>query len=84
LFLTVQTRKAQNISLQNAIVILDEAHNVVKSCEEAASFEISSVQLSACVAEIQRVGAYPPLSLSLSLSLSLFPHTVLARARTAF
>ena len=51
--LDAKTRKSQNISLQNAIVILDEAHNVVKSCEDAVSYELTSLQLTGCITELQ-------------------------------
>ena len=36
-----KTRKNQGIQLQNNIVLLDEAHNVEKMCEEAASLQVN-------------------------------------------
>lgn len=35
-----KTRKTQGIDLQNTVVLLDEAHNVEKVCEEAASLQV--------------------------------------------
>ena len=35
-----KTRKSQGIDLQSNIVLLDEAHNVEKMCEEAASLQV--------------------------------------------
>ena len=35
-----KTRRAQGIELQNNIILLDEAHNVEKTCEEAASMQV--------------------------------------------
>lgn len=35
-----KTRRSQGIDLQNTIVLLDEAHNVEKVCEEAASLQV--------------------------------------------
>lgn len=36
-----RTRKNQGIELQNNVVLLDEAHNVEKMCEEAASLQVN-------------------------------------------
>lgn len=36
-----KTRKSQGIDLQGNIVLLDEAHNVEKTCEEAASLQVN-------------------------------------------
>lgn len=38
-----KTRKAQGVELQNNVVLLDEAHNVEKMCEEAASLQVNTV-----------------------------------------
>jgi regulator of telomere elongation helicase 1 len=46
------TRKSQNIKLQNSIVIFDEAHNVESSCSSATSTEISLIDISLCIDEI--------------------------------
>ncbi|CAG8485472.1 5906_t:CDS:10 [Ambispora gerdemannii] len=45
------SRKAQNLNLDNAILIFDEAHNLESSCSEATSFEITSDDLQACISE---------------------------------
>ena len=43
--LNPKMRDAMGINLANNIVIIDEAHNIVSSCEEAMSFEISTQDL---------------------------------------
>ncbi|KAL0109407.1 hypothetical protein PUN28_014465 [Cardiocondyla obscurior] len=50
-----KTRKSQGIDLQNTIVLLDEAHNVEKVCEEAASLQISSTDVAMCIDEVTAV-----------------------------
>ncbi|OXU25960.1 hypothetical protein TSAR_015750 [Trichomalopsis sarcophagae] len=50
-----KTRKNQGIELQNNVVLLDEAHNVEKMCEEAASLQISSTDIAVCIDEITHV-----------------------------
>ncbi|KAG7204915.1 hypothetical protein KM043_005307 [Ampulex compressa] len=50
-----KTRKTQGIDLQNNVVLLDEAHNVEKTCEEAASLQISSTDIAMCIDEITGV-----------------------------
>lgn len=35
-----KTRKNQGIDLGNNVILLDEAHNIEKTCEEAASLEV--------------------------------------------
>ena len=35
-----KTRKYQGIDLENNVILLDEAHNVEKTCEEAASLQV--------------------------------------------
>ncbi|XP_014482362.1 PREDICTED: regulator of telomere elongation helicase 1 homolog [Dinoponera quadriceps] len=47
-----KTRKSQGIDLQNTVVLLDEAHNVEKVCEEAASLQISSTDVAMCIDEV--------------------------------
>ncbi|XP_055298261.1 regulator of telomere elongation helicase 1 homolog [Sitodiplosis mosellana] len=44
-----QIRKASQISLKNAIIILDEGHNVEKVCEESASTLITSTQIDTAI-----------------------------------
>ncbi|XP_031616345.1 regulator of telomere elongation helicase 1 homolog [Contarinia nasturtii] len=45
-------REANEIDLKNAIVILDEAHNVTKVCEDSASTCIEFTQISAALRDI--------------------------------
>lgn len=47
-----KARKANNIELHNSIVILDEAHNVEKMCEESASIQLKSSDLALCIQEV--------------------------------
>ncbi|KAI8811722.1 helicase C-terminal domain-containing protein [Cladochytrium replicatum] len=46
-----QNRKAQNIDLQNAVIIFDEGHNLESSCSDAFSFELSHTQITGCIGE---------------------------------
>ena len=48
-------RDKLNLSLQNAIVIFDEAHNLDAVCTEAASIDLSVIEIGQAVAELQRV-----------------------------
>ncbi|XP_058807015.1 regulator of telomere elongation helicase 1 homolog isoform X2 [Phymastichus coffea] len=50
-----KTRKNQSIEIQNNVVLLDEAHNVEKICEEATSLQISSTDIAVCIDEITAV-----------------------------
>ncbi|XP_012273616.1 regulator of telomere elongation helicase 1 homolog isoform X2 [Orussus abietinus] len=50
-----KTRKTQGIELLNNVVLLDEAHNIEKTCEEAASLQISSTDIALCIDEITAV-----------------------------
>ncbi|KAG5343499.1 RTEL1 helicase, partial [Acromyrmex charruanus] len=50
-----KTRRSQGIDLQNTVVLLDEAHNVEKVCEEAASLQISSTDIAMCIDEVTAV-----------------------------
>lgn len=36
-----KSRKSQGIDLKDNVILLDEAHNVEKTCEEAASLEVN-------------------------------------------
>lgn len=47
-----KARKANNIELHNSIIILDEAHNVEKMCEESASIQLKSSDLALCIQEV--------------------------------
>ncbi|GAU92233.1 hypothetical protein RvY_04341 [Ramazzottius varieornatus] len=48
-------RRTMKLELQNAVVILDEGHNVGKVCEESYSYEISSIDLAVAIKEINRI-----------------------------
>ena len=48
-------RDKLNLSLQNAVVIFDEAHNLDAVCTEAASIDLSVIEIGQAVAEVQRV-----------------------------
>ena len=45
--------------VEGNVIIFDEAHNVEKSCEEAASLGFSSFQLGQCIDEIDKLIAMP-------------------------
>ncbi|KAG5673468.1 hypothetical protein PVAND_003513 [Polypedilum vanderplanki] len=47
--------KAFQVDLKDAIVILDEAHNVEKVCEETASITITSTDIANCINDITHV-----------------------------
>ncbi|OQV21781.1 Regulator of telomere elongation helicase 1-like protein [Hypsibius exemplaris] len=51
-------RRTVKLDLMNAVVILDEGHNVGKVCEESYSHEITSVDLAVCIREIGRILTY--------------------------
>ena len=44
--LDLKMRQTNSVDLKNAIILLDEAHNVEKICEEAASFELTTFDLA--------------------------------------
>lgn len=50
-----KARKANNVQLTNTIIILDEAHNVEKMCEDSASMQIASSEVAVCIEEITHV-----------------------------
>ncbi|KAG8237360.1 hypothetical protein J437_LFUL017594 [Ladona fulva] len=50
-----KSRKANGIELENKVVILDEAHNIEKMCEESASLALSSTDLALCIDEVTKV-----------------------------
>nr|XP_033320828.1 regulator of telomere elongation helicase 1 homolog [Megalopta genalis]XP_033320829.1 regulator of telomere elongation helicase 1 homolog [Megalopta genalis]XP_033320830.1 regulator of telomere elongation helicase 1 homolog [Megalopta genalis] len=50
-----KARRSQGIDLQNSIILLDEAHNIEKMCEEAASLQICSTEVAMCIDEITAV-----------------------------
>lgn len=53
--LDAKIRKYNNVDLRNAIIILDEAHNVTQTCEDCASFTIKSSEITAALNEIKYV-----------------------------
>ncbi|XP_022191793.1 regulator of telomere elongation helicase 1 homolog [Nilaparvata lugens] len=53
--LDARIRDLQDIQLANNIIILDEAHNVEKVCEESASFTLSSTDIAVCITEVTHV-----------------------------
>ncbi|XP_052867380.1 regulator of telomere elongation helicase 1 homolog [Anopheles cruzii] len=53
--LDAKARKANNLNLQNSIIILDEAHNVEKMCEESGSSQISSTDIALAIQDITSV-----------------------------
>ncbi|XP_076181321.1 regulator of telomere elongation helicase 1 isoform X2 [Ptiloglossa arizonensis] len=53
--LDAKSRKSQGIDLQNSIILLDEAHNIEKTCEEAASLQICSTDIAMCIDEVTAV-----------------------------
>lgn len=46
------------LPLENAIVIVDEAHNIEKMCEEAASTAIKITQIEAAIKDLDRVRSF--------------------------
>lgn len=48
-------RKANKVDLHNTIVILDEAHNVEKMCEESASVQISSSEIAVAIEDVSSI-----------------------------
>lgn len=48
-------RKANKVDLHNTIVILDEAHNVEKMCEESASVQITSSEIAVAIDDVSSV-----------------------------
>ena len=53
--LDTKARRAQGIELQNNIILFDEAHNIEKMCEEAASLQICSTDVAMCIDEVTAV-----------------------------
>lgn len=50
-------RKANKVDLNNTIIILDEAHNVEKMCEESASTQISSSDIAVAIEDVTHVSS---------------------------
>lgn len=50
-----QLLSESKLDLQNAIIIFDEAHNILKTCEEVASVQITTLDIKDCIEEIEQV-----------------------------
>ncbi|KAF5271187.1 hypothetical protein FQR65_LT05331 [Abscondita terminalis] len=50
-----RTRKNIGVDLANNVVILDEAHNIEKICEDSASIVLTSADITLCIAEVTDV-----------------------------
>ncbi|XP_041359589.1 regulator of telomere elongation helicase 1-like [Gigantopelta aegis] len=50
-----KSRRAHGVELQGNILILDEAHNLEKICEESSSFDLTSVDLATAIEETTRL-----------------------------
>ncbi|XP_065085452.1 regulator of telomere elongation helicase 1 homolog [Ochlerotatus camptorhynchus] len=50
-----KARKANNLEISNTIIILDEAHNVEKMCEESASTQIKSSDIALCIDDVTSI-----------------------------
>ncbi|KAJ2940175.1 hypothetical protein O0L34_g11739 [Tuta absoluta] len=46
-------RNSMNISLEDNIVIIDEAHNIEDICRDAATFTITQENIQACILELE-------------------------------
>ncbi|KAL0235850.1 hypothetical protein GEMRC1_002432 [Eukaryota sp. GEM-RC1] len=55
--LSSASRKALGFSLNNSIVILDEAHNIAEAASEQMSIDLSALGLTAAISEIEAVMA---------------------------
>lgn len=52
-----RTWRALGIDISNSYVIIDEAHNVEKSCEDSASLTLKSTDIALCIEEVTCVMA---------------------------
>lgn len=50
-----KARKANNLEISNTVIILDEAHNVEKMCEESASMQIKSSDIALCIDDVTSI-----------------------------
>ncbi|NXG07349.1 RTEL1 helicase, partial [Sakesphorus luctuosus] len=50
-----KSRKAHNLDLKGTVVILDEAHNVEKLCEESSSFDLTPYDLASALEAVSVV-----------------------------
>uniref|UniRef100_A0A669NW16 Regulator of telomere elongation helicase 1 n=1 Tax=Phasianus colchicus TaxID=9054 RepID=A0A669NW16_PHACC len=47
--LDAKSRRAHNIELKGTVIILDEAHNVERLCEESSSFDLTAYDLASAI-----------------------------------
>lgn len=47
------TRESLQVSLKNSILIFDEGHNIERSCEENASFELTQADIAGAIGELE-------------------------------
>lgn len=50
-----KARRAQQLDIKNSVIILDEAHNIERMCEDSASFQIRSTDITLCIEEVTTV-----------------------------
>ena len=50
-----EVRERTKISLKNAIIIIDEAHNIAGFSEETASFDVNTKFLTSCIEELKQL-----------------------------
>ncbi|XP_044173590.1 regulator of telomere elongation helicase 1-like [Acropora millepora] len=50
--LDAKSRKANSLDISGSIILFDEAHNVEKTCEESASFDLTSFDIASCIEDI--------------------------------
>uniref|UniRef100_A0A182F9Y0 Regulator of telomere elongation helicase 1 homolog n=1 Tax=Anopheles albimanus TaxID=7167 RepID=A0A182F9Y0_ANOAL len=53
--LDAKARKANNLELQNSVIILDEAHNVERMCEDSGSTMLSSTDIALAIEDLSHV-----------------------------
>ncbi|XP_049542517.1 regulator of telomere elongation helicase 1 homolog isoform X2 [Anopheles darlingi] len=53
--LDAKARKANNLELQNSVIILDEAHNVERMCEDSGSAVLSSTDIALAIEDVSHV-----------------------------
>jgi regulator of telomere elongation helicase 1 len=53
--LDIKTRKMHNINVQGTVIILDEAHNIERVCEDSASFDLTSTDISLCISDVDTI-----------------------------
>lgn len=47
-----KSRKANSVDISGSIILFDEAHNLEKTCEEAASFDLTSFDIASCIEDV--------------------------------